>query len=524
MDNLKCFFDVSINGKECGRIVFKLFDDKCPKTCENFKCLCTGEKGRNKQTGKLLHYKGTKFHRVVKNFIIQGGDITDGNGKGGDSIYGGAFDDENLELAHDEPYLLSMANRGPNTNKSQFFITTNEAPHLDRKHVVFGRVVAGLDTVLKIERQEVDSKSRPLKDVVISNCGLLSPINEAETKRVSSQEPSTAPISRNRTRLASPQRSRNKSPESSFSHTSSCSSRSSSTSSSRSSSASRASAISPPYRSSRSRVRRRSPSCSTSSSSVGPRRRRSSRSCSSRSSDSVSSRSSASRGDNRRLGAEYNRKRRHRHSSSSSASSSEGSSDRSSRGRSHKRPRTNRRLESTRITSDSDRSKFESRGRDRYDKRHDEEDKDTYVNPAYKCSVNLDEIPQVPVNRFLMRVPPISKRGQTESRRRDDSGEREDIMPISVDLSKFEDIPDEDEASETNASNPQATAMKSQRKTATDPLVSKSGRIMKGRGTFKFRTPSPDSNNRHEDHNRHSSRWSKTDSREYYSSRSQRNR
>lgn len=524
MDNLKCFFDISIGGKECGRIVFKLFNDKCPKTCENFRCLCTGERGESKQTGKQLHYKGTKFHRIVKNFIIQGGDITDGNGKGGDSIYGGTFDDENLELAHDEPYLLSMANRGPNTNKSQFFITTNEAPHLDRKHVVFGRVVAGLDTVLRIERQEVDSKSRPVKEVVISNCGQVNPNDESETKRISNQVPSTTLHSK--IRSLSPQHhartsSRHKSPESSFSHTSSCSSRVSS--SSRSSSTSRRGATTPPYRS-RARLKRRSPSCSSSDSSDG----RSSRSCSSRSSSSASSRnysssvSRESRTSSERMSrksGDYHRKRRRHHSTSSSSRSS----DSSTRCKSHKRARTNRRLETTRLRRDeSDKGRDESRRRDRFDERQVDEDKDTYVNPAYKCSVNLDEIPQVPVNRFLMRVPPSSKR-TIESKRKEseEDSEKRHTLPITADLSKFEDLPEDKEDNADNSSQSRLAAIKSQRKTTTDPLVSKSGRIMKGRGTFKFRTPSPDSNNRteYEKSSKHSSRWSRQDSREHNSSR-----
>ncbi|CAF1621796.1 unnamed protein product, partial [Rotaria magnacalcarata] len=131
MSRAKCFFDIKIDGTEAGRIVFELYDDICPRTCENFRCLCTGEKGRSSTLCKKLYYKGCLFHRVVKNSMVQSGDFSEGNGTGGESIYGGLFDDESLKLKHDRPYLLSMANRGPNTNGSQFFITTAEASHLD---------------------------------------------------------------------------------------------------------------------------------------------------------------------------------------------------------------------------------------------------------------------------------------------------------------------------------------------------------------------------------------------------------
>jgi peptidyl-prolyl isomerase G (cyclophilin G) len=156
-----------------GRIVFELFTHLNPKTCENFRCLCTGEKGEGKTTFKPLHYKGTPFHRVVKGFIIQGGDFFKGDGSGGESIYGGLFKDENLKVKHDKPFLLSMANKGPDTNGSQFFITTRPAPHLDGIHVVFGRVVSGHQFVSDIENQKVDTKSRPYADIRIANCGEL---------------------------------------------------------------------------------------------------------------------------------------------------------------------------------------------------------------------------------------------------------------------------------------------------------------------------------------------------------------
>ncbi|KAJ8962010.1 hypothetical protein NQ314_005792 [Rhamnusium bicolor] len=169
----RCFFDVSIGGLGSGRIVFELFTDIAPKTCENFRALCTGEKGLGEETKKPLHYKDVIFHRVVKDFIIQGGDFSNGNGTGGESIYGGTFEDENFELMHDKPLLLSMANRGKNTNGSQFFITTQPAPHLDNVHVVFGRVVGGVDVIRQIEALPVDANSRPLQDAKIIKCGEL---------------------------------------------------------------------------------------------------------------------------------------------------------------------------------------------------------------------------------------------------------------------------------------------------------------------------------------------------------------
>nr|BAH72084.1 ACYPI008800 [Acyrthosiphon pisum] len=118
----RCFMDVAVDNIILGRIVFELFDDFCPLTCENFRALCTGEKGLGKTTGKPLHFQGVIFHRVVKSFMVQCGDFSTGNGTGGESIFGGTFPDENFDLKHDQPFLLSMANRGPDTNGSQFFI------------------------------------------------------------------------------------------------------------------------------------------------------------------------------------------------------------------------------------------------------------------------------------------------------------------------------------------------------------------------------------------------------------------
>ncbi|KAI4192328.1 MAG: hypothetical protein LQ348_003198 [Seirophora lacunosa] len=168
----RVYFDIEIGSTKEGRITFELYTPVVPKTAENFRALCTGEKGQGK-SGKPLCYKGSIFHRVIKGFMIQGGDFTAGNGTGGESIYGEKFEDENFKLQHDKPLLLSMANAGPGTNGSQFFITTVPTPHLDGKHVVFGEVLDGKGIVRKIDNIKTQA-DKPQSDVKIVDCGQLS--------------------------------------------------------------------------------------------------------------------------------------------------------------------------------------------------------------------------------------------------------------------------------------------------------------------------------------------------------------
>lgn len=185
----RVWMEIAVHGVYTGRIVFELFSDITPKTAENFRALCTGEVAVSGAKG-TLHYKGSTFHRIEPGFVIQGGDFTKGNGTGGESIYGATFPDENFELGHNEPGLLSMANRGPNTNSSQFFIVSKAHPSLDGNHCVFGRVLEGMDVVRRVEacatssdcskdaqtpaRAETVASFRPRRIAVITDCGQLS--------------------------------------------------------------------------------------------------------------------------------------------------------------------------------------------------------------------------------------------------------------------------------------------------------------------------------------------------------------
>merc|ERR1711907_328828 len=164
MANPKCFFDMTADGAAIGRIVMELRADVTPKTAENFRALCTGEKG--------FGFKGSGFHRVIPQFMCQGGDFTNHNGTGGKSIYGNKFEDENFTLKHTEPGILSMANAGPNTNGSQFFLCTVATPWLDGKHCVFGKVAIDMDVVKTIESFGSQSGQTKAK-IVIDDCGQL---------------------------------------------------------------------------------------------------------------------------------------------------------------------------------------------------------------------------------------------------------------------------------------------------------------------------------------------------------------
>ncbi|EMR69424.1 putative peptidyl-prolyl cis-trans isomerase protein [Eutypa lata UCREL1] len=164
------FFDIALGGQPLGRVLFELFEDVVPKTAENFKRFCTGDRTNGKG------YKSSKFHRVINGFMIQGGDFLNGNGSGRICVWGTeTFADENFILKHDKKGLLSMANSGPNTNGSQFFITTAPTPHLDGKHVVFGQVYKdiGMDVIEKIEKTRTGREGRDVPDlpVVITECG-----------------------------------------------------------------------------------------------------------------------------------------------------------------------------------------------------------------------------------------------------------------------------------------------------------------------------------------------------------------
>eukprot|EP00760_Papus_ankaliazontas_P019122 PhM_4_TR17894/c0_g1_i2/m.22120/K01802/E5.2.1.8; peptidylprolyl isomerase len=175
MSRPKVFFDISIGGKSSGRMTFELYSDVVPKTAENFRALCTGEKGMGR-SGKPLHFKSSGFHRIIPGFMCQGGDFTRGNGTGGESIYGDKFADESFKgIAgkHTGFGCLSMANAGPNTNGSQFFICTADTPWLDGKHVVFGTLIDGQATLRAMESVGTAPAGKTTQEVVITDCGAL---------------------------------------------------------------------------------------------------------------------------------------------------------------------------------------------------------------------------------------------------------------------------------------------------------------------------------------------------------------
>ncbi|KAL0490573.1 peptidyl-prolyl cis-trans isomerase [Acrasis kona] len=179
--NPHVYLDIEIEGDEEGRIIIELFADKLPITCESFRALCTGEKGKSKKSEYKLHFKSSKFHRIIPHFMVQSGDFTTKDGYGGEHIYEDEYmKDEGFFFKHDKPGMLSLANDGKNHNKSQFFITTGKASHLDGKHVVFGRVVKGMSVVGKIEDCG-GMDGVPTKECIISDCGQL---NQREINKV----------------------------------------------------------------------------------------------------------------------------------------------------------------------------------------------------------------------------------------------------------------------------------------------------------------------------------------------------
>jgi len=171
------YFDITIGGEPAGRIEIGLFGKTVPKTAKNFVELCTKHKTEESTDGKLVGYKGSIFHRVINDFMLQGGDFTKGDGTGGRSIYGEKFADENFKLKHYGAGWLSMANAGKDTNGSQFFVTTKKTSWLDGRHVVFGKVLKGMGVVRKIESTKTDSRDKPASDVIIADCDIL-PVDE----------------------------------------------------------------------------------------------------------------------------------------------------------------------------------------------------------------------------------------------------------------------------------------------------------------------------------------------------------
>ncbi|KAH0340541.1 hypothetical protein KCU81_g6739, partial [Aureobasidium melanogenum] len=199
----RVFLEITIGNEPAGRLTIELFTDRTPKTCENFRALCAG-------SHKNLSYALSPFHRIIDEFMVQGGDITRGDGTGGDSIYGGDFEDENLGWRDmDAAGLVCMANRGRATNSSQFFITLDECPHLNNKHTIFGRLVGGEDTLARMAKVQVDKDDKPLEPVLIARCGELERRKKAP---VASPEPTSKDRGRRNRRGSSASLSRSPSP------------------------------------------------------------------------------------------------------------------------------------------------------------------------------------------------------------------------------------------------------------------------------------------------------------------------
>nr|AAZ66130.1 cyclophilin [Stylonychia lemnae] len=181
--NPRVYFDLEIGGQKAGRVIMELFKNVCPRSAENFRQLCTGESGKRSSNGKNFTFKNSVFHRVISGFMMQGGDFTHSNGTGGESIYGRTFPDENFKLKHETRGLLSMANAGKNTNGSQFFLTFTATPHLNGKHVVFGRVEKGYDVCQRVEKLKCNAQDKPNDKVVIAECGEIKPEAKKEEKK-----------------------------------------------------------------------------------------------------------------------------------------------------------------------------------------------------------------------------------------------------------------------------------------------------------------------------------------------------